>query len=231
MKLFYVILISFLINACGSNGYEPVPKLAKSIFQEPVLVKVSLNEKDPQSGKYIEDELIKTLTNRLNLKITSNATIAKNYIIVTIYAINASVANKDNDGNPIRYSINAALKFAVEDRYGFWFKNIVTNEFVSVKAKSILSENEREKAEKIAIQKALDNFILAIATRAKDVKNKKIDSTLNKNNNESFNSDYKDENEKNYIEENSSSNSNSKIQNFYLIDEENPDNQLVEIKL
>ncbi len=205
MKFFYIFLLSLIISACG--GYKPVPQMAKSIFEEPVLVKVSLNEKDPQSGRYIEEELIKTVINRLNITVTQNAKIAKNYIVVTIYAVNTSVANKDDDGNVIRYSVNAAIKFAVQDRYGFWFKNIVANEFVSVKAKSVLSENEKAKAEKNAIQKALDDFVVAVANRAQEVKKKGLKTTKEK--------------EKELQEA---------AQNYYLTDENNS-SDLVEIKL
>ena len=236
MRLVYVFLLSLIISACG--GYQPVPKMAKKIFQEPVLVKVSLNEKDPQSGQYIEEELIKTVINRLNIKVTHNAKIAKNYIVVTVYAVNTSVANKDDDGNVIRYSVNAAIKFAVQDKYGFWFKNIVANEFVSVKAKSILSENEKAKAEKIAIQKALDDFVVAVANRAKEVEQKKL-----KPKNEP--KEEKTIEVAPVVEENNSLNEYEDIPeptpsqtkpsqeplNYYLIDKNSTNDKLVEIKL
>ena len=232
MRLLYIFILSLIISSCG--GYKPVPQMAKKIFQEPVLVKVSLNEKDPQSGRYIEDELIKTLINRLNLKVTQNAKIAKNYIVVTVYAVNTSVANKDDDGNVIRYSVNAAIKFAVQDRYGFWFKNIVANEYVSVKAKSVLSENEKEKAEKIAIRKALDAFVLAVANRAKEVEGKtplppkKEQEPYPYENMDSSENEYETLESKKVEEFDENDNP---AENFYLIDKENQDNDLVEIKL
>ncbi len=254
-KILYTIIFSLVIVACG--GYEPIPHLAKNIFQEPVLVKVSINEKDPQSGRYIEEELIKAVSNRLNLEVTQNAKIAKNYIIVTVYAVNTSVANKDDDGNVIRYSVNAAIKFAVEDRYGFWFKNIVTNEFVSVKAKSVLSENEKAKAEKIAISKAIDNFIVAVTQRAQKMKDEPVphkeekedeksllspsDSNTSIEVNDNFDSfDEIDDSQEALNEELSLAKSNKKSnkketekdeQKFYLIDPDDKNSDLVEIKL
>jgi hypothetical protein len=200
-RSFLIAGIVFFISACG--GYKPIEQYSKAIFNEPVLVKVKIDPEDPASGEYLEDEIAKMATNRLNLKLTNNVHEAKSYIIVNNYTINTTTANKDDKGNVIRYSVNAAVEFAVEDKLGFWSKNIVASEFVSVKAQSLISAQEKEKASKIAIKKAVDDFLVAIIQRtkkkAKDIKkielkeqNKELKSGLenNKNlNNKNFDED------------------------------------------
>jgi len=171
MKYLIAILISFLIVACG--GYKPVPEYSNDIFAQPVLTKVKMDPEDPDAGVYLQDELSKMAVNRLNLTLTKNVNKAKGYILVNSYTINTTPTNKDDNGNVIRYSVNTAIEFAIKDKYGFWSKNIVSNQYVSVKAQSLISSLEKEKASKLAIQKALDLFALAVIKRSREVgKNK-----------------------------------------------------------
>jgi len=168
----------FFVVGCG---YKPVEQYSKSLFEEPVLVTVKIDPEDPSAGEYLQDEIAKTVTTRLNLKLTKNVNRAKSYIVVNNYTINTTPSNKDDDGNVIRYSVNAAVEFAVKDRLGFWSKNIVASEYVSVKAQSLVSATEKEKAAKVAIKKAVDEFIVAVIQRAKNKKEELED----KNNNQS----------------------------------------------
>ena len=170
MKFLITFLTAFLLLACGGN--KPVAKYAATTFAEPVLVNVKIDPEDVESGEFIQDELTRTVVNRLHLRITKNVDEAKSYILVNIYAINTSPANYDDDGNVIRYSVNAAIKFAMKDKFGFWTKNIVTNQYVSVKAQSLLSQTDKQKAEKLAIKKALDAFVAAVVNRAQEYKGK-----------------------------------------------------------
>jgi len=163
MRIGLIFILLFFITSCG---YKPVEKYSVNIFDNPVLVKVKLDPEDPEYGEYLEDEIAKMAINRLNLRLTKNVNEAKSYILVNNYTINTTAANRDKDGNVIRYSVNAAIEFAVKDRYGFWSKNIVANEYVSVKAQSILSSVDKEKAAKLAIKKALDEFVVAVINRA-----------------------------------------------------------------
>ncbi len=163
MRFLLAFLFSLVLIGCG--GYEPTVKYSKSIFKEPVLVHVKIDPEDPDTGEYLQDEITKMATNRLNLSTTKDVNKAKNYIIVNVYTINTTPTNKDDKGNVIRYSINAAIKFATQDKYGFWSKNIVSSEYVPVKATSSISESAKEKAAKVAIKKALDEYVYAVIQR------------------------------------------------------------------
>jgi len=174
MKYLIVVVMAFLISACG-NGYKPTPHYAKDIFDEPVLVKVKIDPEDPNAGVFLQDEIAKMAVNRLNLTLTKNVNEAKGYILVNSYTINTTPLNYDDNGNIIRYSVNAAIEFAVKDRYGFWSKNIVASEYVSVKPEAMTSALEKEKAGKVAIKKGLDNFIVAVMQRSRKVGSNKKD--------------------------------------------------------
>jgi len=183
MKFIFALLTAFILIACGG---KPVAKYAKTVFEEPVLVNVKIDPEDVESGEFIQDELTRTVVNRLNLRVTKNVDEAKSYILVNIYAINTSPANYDDDGNVIRYSVNAAIKFAMKDKKGFWTKNIVTNEYVSVKAQSLLSQTDKQKAEKMAIKKALDHFVVAVINRAQEYEEQAKKSSNNNNSSDNF---------------------------------------------
>ena len=189
MKFVFALLTAFVLIACGG---KPVAKYASTVFEEPVLVNVKIDPEDVESGEFIQDELTRTVVNRLNLKVTKNVDKAKSYILVNIYAVNTSPANYDDDGNVIRYSVNAAIKFAMKDKKGFWTKNIVTNEYVSVKAQSLLSQTDKQKAEKMAIKKALDLFVVAVVKRAQEYEAKE-DSKKENNHNIDNNNDIEPE--------------------------------------
>jgi len=190
MRIFIATLFSFILIGCG-GGYEPIAKYSKNIFEEPVITKVKIDPEDPSTGEYLQDEITKMAVNRLNLTITKNVDKAKSYILVNSYTINTTPETKDENGNIIRYSINAAIEFAIKDKYGFWSKNIVASEFVSVKAESSVSQNAKDKATKIAIKKALDDFMVAIVKRGQKMqKEHKENSNENKDlNNNTQNGD------------------------------------------
>jgi len=179
-RLLLLIFGIFLIVGCSSQ--QPVAKVANSIFDNPILVNVKIDPEDPKSGNILEDELKKMVINRLNLKLTENIDEAKSYILVTNYIVNTVPVTKDDKGNVIRYSVYIAMQLAIKDKAGFWSKNITTGTYVVVKAKSILSQQEKEKATKIAIKKGIDELVVAIAKRAKEKANdidKNLDNIAN----------------------------------------------------
>ena len=177
MRLLFALLLSFLIVGCG---YKPVVEYSKTLFEEPVFVKVKLDPEDASIGEYLQDEIAKMAINRLNLSITKNVHKAKSYILVNSYTINTTPVTKDDNGNVIRYSINAAIEFAVKDKEGFWSKNIVSNEYVAVKAESSVSVSAKDKASKLAIKKALDIFVMAVMQRGQEFEFKKTKDTPKK---------------------------------------------------
>ena len=65
MKYLVVVVVAFLISACG--GYKPVPQYSNDIFEQPVLTKVKMDPEDPESGVFLQDEIAKMAVNRLNL--------------------------------------------------------------------------------------------------------------------------------------------------------------------
>lgn len=171
MKYFLAVLISVLITACG--GYKPLPQYSNELFESPIVIKVKLDPEDPASGIYLQDTISQFIVNRLNLGITKDVNKASNYIVINDYTINTSPANYDKNGNVIRYSVNAAIVFAIKDKKGFWSKNIVRNEYVDVAPKAALATGDKDKAAKVAINKALDDFMVAIVQRSQKLQKEK----------------------------------------------------------
>ncbi len=167
MRYFILAVVAFFIAAC--SGYKPAPEYSVDIFEEPVLIKVKIDPEDPDIGVYLEDEVARMAIDRLNLTTTKSVTKAKNYILVNRYTINTSPVNKDENGSIIRYSVNSAIEFAIKDKYGFWSKNIVSSAYVTVEPQSLVSSFHKDKAAKMAIGKALDEFILSTISRSRKV--------------------------------------------------------------
>ena len=241
MRLLFAFLFSLVLIGCG--GYKPVVQYSKNIFNEPVLVKVKIDPEDPSTGEYLQDEISRMAINRLNLSTTKNVNKAKGYILVNSYTINTTPATKDDNGNIIRYSINAAIEFAVKDKKGFWSKNIVASEYVAVKAESSVSQVAKDKATKVAIGKALDSFVLAVIQRGqklakeeaenRDKPENKEDKTINNqesstNNSNSLESisDSAGEEESNIESDSTASEDNVDDSN---IDESNADKPLINL--
>ena len=111
MRVLFALFLSLFIVSCG--GYQPVAKYSKTLFQKPVLVKVKIDPEDPSTGVYLQEEITKMAVNRLNLTTTKNVDEAKGYILVNSYTINTTPVTKDDNGNVIRYSINAALELSL----------------------------------------------------------------------------------------------------------------------
>jgi len=221
MRIVIAFIFSLILIGCG--GYQPVVKYSKHIFAEPVFVKVKIDPEDPKTGEYLQDEITKMAINRLNLILTQNVNKAKNYILVNSYTVNTTPVTKDNNGNVIRYSINAAIEFAIKDKYGFWSKNIVASEYVSVKAQSLISATAKDKATKLAIKKALDDFVVAVMQRANKVKSKEKSNQADNNLVNSNN--IKNEN----IQKNSAANNGDGL-NIVVVDDDKVQNGL-ELKL
>ena len=198
-RLLLLIVGIFFIVGCSSQ--QPVAKVVNSIFNNPVLVNVKIDPEDPKSGNVLEDELKKMVINRLNLQLTENIDEAKSYILVTNYIVNTVPVTKDDKGNVIRYSVYIAMQLAMKDKAGFWSKNITTGTYVVVKAKSILSQQEKEKATKIAIKKGIDELVVAIAKRAKEKAND-IDKNLDNIANLDSNGESNEDNNSNSLQDN-----------------------------
>ena len=188
-RAFLIFATLFLLIGCGN--YQPVNGVAKSIFDNPVLVNVQLDPEDPDSGRVLQKELKKMVINRLNLTLTENIDSASSYLLVNNYTVNTVPVTKDKDGNVIRYSIYIAMQVAMKDRAGFWSQNVTTGTYVVVKAQSQLSKQDKDKATKVAIKKAVDDLVVEITKRAKEkgdsVALKDSDANSNSNNSDNTN--------------------------------------------
>ena len=236
MRLLFAFLFSLVLVGCG--GYKPVAQYSKNIFAEPVLVKVKIDPEDPSTGEYLQDEVSRMAINRLNLATTKNVDEAKGYILVNNYTINTTPVTKDKNGNVIRYSINAAIEFAVKDKKGFWSKNIVSSEYVGVKAESSVSQVAKDKASKIAIRKALDSFVLAVikrgqkyakedANKPQDKQNESIDSQKDSNFQDTQIDTTQDSIDNTTIDDNNSNseaNEDKPLINLVIVDDNNSQN-------
>ena len=180
MRLLVVAFFAFLLTAC--SGYKPAPKFSADIFTNPVLVKVKIDSEDPDTGTYLEDEIARMAINRLNLTLTKRVKEANGYILVNSYTINTTPINKDKNGNVIRYSVNSAIEFAIKDKYGFWSKNIVAGAYVTVKPQSLMSALDKEKATKLAIKLALDEFVADVMKRSREMDKNRLDMPKEKQN-------------------------------------------------
>lgn len=190
MRYLVLALVALFIAGCSTkNGYKPTAVYSADIFDTPVLTKVKMDAEDPDIGVYLEDEIARMATNRLNLTLTKNIKEAKGYILVNKYTINTTAMNTDSNGSVVRYSVNAAMQFAIKDRHGFWSKNIVASEYVTVAPQSLVSTLEKDKASRVAIQKALDEFVMSVMQRSRKVGENKSEMPKESDNSEQDNTD------------------------------------------
>jgi len=168
MKKYIAIISSFLLIGCSNIGYKPIAKYSNKIFNQPIITNVKIDPEDPYTGVYLYDEITNMIKNRLNLKITKNVKEVNNYILVNRYTTTTTPTTSDDNGYTIRYTLNVVIELAIKDKYGFWSKNIIITEHVASEDNLSISQVTKNNAIKLAIKKAINNFLIAIVKRARD---------------------------------------------------------------
>ena len=155
-------MTALIITGCG---YKPVAQYGRDLLPGPVYVDVRLSGVEPQNGVYLKDEIIRMLKNRFHEKVSLHKEGAVSQIVVPGYTIGYSPLTYDKNGYVTRYRVTTDITFNLIMPKEKLSKKIVSSEDVSIQPGSLTSSVAREAAIRVAIRKAMDQFLAYVAQK------------------------------------------------------------------
>jgi outer membrane lipopolysaccharide assembly protein LptE/RlpB len=162
LSLFTLIMSALVISGCG---YKPAARYGRDLLPDPVYVDVRLSGVEPQNGVYLKDEILRLLMSRFHERIAPDETTAVSRIIVPSYTISYSPLTYDTNGYVTRYRVTTEITFRLITPKETLNKKITSTEDVSIQPGSLTSSAAREYAIRVAIRKAMDQFLAYIARK------------------------------------------------------------------
>jgi len=155
-------MTTVIITGCG---YKPAARYGRDLLPDPVYVDVRLSGVEPQNGVYLKDEIIRLLKNRFHEKVSLHKEGAVSQIVVPSYTINYSPLTYDSNGYVTRYRVTTNITFNLITPKEKLTKKISSTEDVSIQPGSLTSSVAREAAIRVAIRKAMDQFLAYVAQK------------------------------------------------------------------
>jgi len=162
LSLFTLIIGVLMISGCG---YKPAARYGRDLLPDPVYVDVRLSGVEPQNGVYLKDEILRLLMSRFHERIAPDETTAVSRIIVPSYTIDYSPLTYDSNGYVTRYRVTTEITFRLITPKETLDKKITSTEDVSIQPGSLTSSAAREYAIRVAIRKAMDQFLAYVAQK------------------------------------------------------------------
>ena len=161
-SLFILIMSVLMISGCG---YKPAAQYGRDLLPDPVYVDVRLSGVEPQNGVYLKDEILRLLRTRFHERVALHKEGAVSQIIVPSYDISYSPLTYDNNGYVTRYRVTTRITFNLMTPKEKLTKKITATEDVSIQPGSLTSSAAREYAIRVAIRKAMDQFLAYVAQK------------------------------------------------------------------
>jgi len=155
-------MTALIITGCG---YKPVAQYGRDLLPGPVYVDVRLSGVEPQNGVYLKDEIIRLVKNRFHKRVSLNKAEALSQIVVPSYTIDYSALTYDNNGYVTRYRVTVEIMFNLITPKEKLNKQISSTEDVSIQPGSLTSSVARDAAIRVAIRKAMDQFVAYVAQK------------------------------------------------------------------
>jgi hypothetical protein len=163
-KVFFILAVIFVYVGCG---YKPASYYAKNEMTGKVYVELSINITNAQNSVYIKDAMNEMILDRFNLKLTSNKIEADTYVKVALTKATNSAITSDNDGYAKSYRTTVTINISYQK---IKIKNskpklltLVNYYDYSVDADSVVTEQKKQEAIKLAATKALSDMFSKIA--------------------------------------------------------------------
>jgi len=161
-SLFILIITAVVISGCG---YKPAARYGRDLLPDPVYVDVRLSGVEPQTGVYLKDEILRLLRTRFHERVALHKEEAVSQIIVPSYDISYSPLTYDNNGYVTRYRVTTKVTLNLMTPKEKLTKKITATEDVSIQPGSLTSSAAREYAIRVAIRKAMDQFLAYVAQK------------------------------------------------------------------
>ena len=165
MKSFvYLFLVGTLFLGCG---YKPSSYYAKTAIEGKVYVDLKIDIDNSQNSVFVKDAMNEMILNQFDASLTHDRKEAETYVLVALSSVSHTSISTDDDGYAKSYrttvsiimsynKLNEAIKtVSVSDYYDY-----------TVDSDSVITDQKKKVAVKIASTKALSNIFSKIAIKS-----------------------------------------------------------------
>ena len=165
MKYFvYVYLSAILFVGCG---YKPSSSYAKMEIVGNVYVDLKIDIDNSQNSVLVKDAMNEMVLNQFNANLTNNKKDADTFIVVGLSNVRHTSISTDDDGyiSSYRTTVNITMSY---NKLNEKIKTLSVSDYYdySVDSDSIVTDQKKKVAVKIASTKALGNIFSKIAVQS-----------------------------------------------------------------
>ena len=165
MKSFlYLFLTVFLFIGCG---YKPSSTYAKTAIEGNVYVDLKIDIDNSQNSVLVKDAMNEMVLNEFNASLTNNKKDADTFVLVELSSVSHSSISTGDDGYAKSYRTTVSIKMSY-NKLNEEIKTVSVSDYYdyTVDSDSIVTDQKKKVAVKIASTKALSNIFSKIAIQS-----------------------------------------------------------------
>ena len=165
MKSFiYLFLVIVLFVGCG---YKPSSHYAKTEIVGKVYVDLIVDIDNAQNSVYVKDAMNEMILNQFDSLLTNDKKLADTYVSVSLSSVSHKSISSDTDGyaKSYRTTVNIKMTYKQKDKK---LKTVNVSDYYdyTVDSDSVITDQKKKVAVKIASTKALSNIFSKIAIQS-----------------------------------------------------------------
>lgn len=171
MKSFlYLFLTVTLFVGCG---YKPSSSYAKTAIEGNVYVDLKIDIDNSQNSVLVKDAMNEMVLNEFNASLTNNKKEADTFILVDLSGVSHSSISTGDDGYTKSYRTTVSIKVSY-NKINEEIKTVSVSDYYdyTVDSDSVITDQKKKVAVKIASTKALSNIFSKIAIKSMQTRDK-----------------------------------------------------------
>ena len=165
MKNFvYLFLITLLFLGCG---YKPSSHYAKTAIEGKVYVNLTIDIENTQNSIFVKDAMNEMILNQFNASLTHDRKEADTYVLVALSSVSHTSISTDDDGYAKSYRTTVNINVSY-NKVNEPVKTVSVSDYYdyTVDSDSVITDQKKKVAVKIASTKALSNIFSKIAIKS-----------------------------------------------------------------
>lgn len=173
-SLIYSFFIITLFIGCG---YKPSSSYAKTAIEGNVYVDLKIDIDNSQNSVFVKDVMNEMVLNEFNASLTNNKKEADTFVLVELSSVSHTSISTGDDGYTKSYRTSVSIKM-IYNKVNEKKKTVTVSDYYdyTVDSDSVITDQKKKVAVKIASTKALSNIFSKIAIQNM----KKNDESLQK---------------------------------------------------
>ncbi len=157
----------FIITLLVGCGYKPSSYYAKTEIEGKVYVDLKIDIDNTQNSVYVKDAMNEMILNQFNASLTHDRKKADTYVLVALSSVSHTSISSDSDGYAKSYRTTVNIKISYT-KIGGTKKSLTVSDYYdyTVDSDSVITDQKKKVAVKIASTKALSNIFSKIAVKS-----------------------------------------------------------------